>query len=687
MVDVRTLELRIDATDQAGARLFAQQTETVARAAERAGRSVDRLDRGLDGVSASAARAGTAAGGAGTSLGTLGTTAAGAGAGINTAGVAAGRTTRRLTTLAGAARGAGTALRASFFGLGLGVALVAGTRQIATFEQSMLTLSAVAIRTTDTLGQQAIQYDSLARAARDAGATTRFTATESAGGLLELARAGLDANQAVAALPGTLNLAQVALLSVAEAADIATNVASQFGIEAENVDRILDGLTITANRSNTTVAQLAQGLIFAGPIAGQLGESLETTNGALGTLANNGLKATLAGTAVRQILIQLSAPSTKAAEALSKLGLSLEDVDPSRIGLIAALRNLAAVELDVGAASDLVGNRAAGALLILREQVDAVEELTQANQTFRGEAEQVATTMDKSLSAAAAKFGSAVTELTLQVGDDGLTGVLKGTLDSLTNVARALGGQAVPEFGAAEVVVLGLATALGAAGLAGALRLAAVGFTALVSASPFGLFITGAAAIAGVVISLTELERQADPATIALENQSKALKTIAEEANKARDAVREFARTGNIEAETSNLRTQLTAARSGQFELGRQREAGATEIAFSNAVGAGVSAKEIAGAFQRALEQRRVEKLVQQHRADPAGRRARDRERGHQARARGPGEESLPGQPWLRRSADQSAADRRASAEADTRHPGCPTGPRHFDQGVGRDAT
>ncbi len=212
-----------------------------------------------------------------------------------------------------------TGLVAGFAGI---AAASSAIRTIVDFEQTIATLQTVTQATTADL-------DRLEATARQLGATTRFSATEAGEGLVFLARAGFDANQAIAALPSTLDLATNGAIELGEAADFASNILSAFQLDASETERVVDTLVNTANSANTDVRQLAEALKFAAPIAGNLGITVEETAAAIGVLGDVGIQASLAGTNLRGIIAGLLGPTSGAQKVLAELGLTLEDIDPT----------------------------------------------------------------------------------------------------------------------------------------------------------------------------------------------------------------------------------------------------------------------------------------------------------------------------------------------------------------------
>jgi TP901 family phage tail tape measure protein len=284
----------------------------------------------------------------------------------------------------------------------------------------------------------------LEETARQAGATTRFTATQAAEGLLELARAGLSVRDSATALAPSLNLATAGLMSLAESSDLVTNVAAQFGMPATQIQRIGDILVATANRSNTNVAQLGQALKDVGVVAANLGVSIEDTNAALGVLANRGLKGSDGAIKLRQAFLQLLSPSNEAQQVLREMGLGLQDVDIRSIGLTQALKNLRKANLDIVQAAGLVDSRNAAALVALTQSVDEFEGLSKAVQSSSGEMQKFADSMNNTIVGAWKAFNSALDEMLLKIGDSGVGAALRGFLDALTHVTRMLSGTTTP---------------------------------------------------------------------------------------------------------------------------------------------------------------------------------------------------------------------------------------------------
>lgn len=320
---------------------------------------------------------------------------------------------------------------AATFGLFLGARAVINL--LSEFEETMLTVQGVT-------GATAKQFEELSASARHFGATTRFSATEAGQGLLFLARAGFTVDEALEALPDTLDLAASSGIGLGEAADIASNVLAQFGLQTSGLTRVVDTLTMTANSSNTTVRQLAEAMKFVGPVAGALGIEIEEASAAIGVLGNAGIQASQAGTNLRGIMANLLSPTDTATAALKALGLELEDISPTTNTLTEIFKNFRDAGLSAEEALNIFGRRNAAAALLLARSSDEIKSLTDRNKEATGATKDLAELMASGLAGALKSMISAAQELFLTMGDGGLAGVLSETVTLLAEILRIVAG-------------------------------------------------------------------------------------------------------------------------------------------------------------------------------------------------------------------------------------------------------
>lgn len=229
------------------------------------------------------------------------------------------------TVAGGALKGAATAVAAATTAVG-GLA-AASVKVGSNFESSMSQVAATMGLTTADIANGSEEFELLSQAAKDAGATTAFSASQASEALNYLALAGYDAQTAADALPAVLNLAAAGSMDLAYASDLATDAMAALGIEAsnENLTRFGDEMAKTASKANTSVAQLGEAILTVGGTAKSLAGGTTELNAALGVLANRGIKGSEGGTALRNVILSLSAPTDKAADAMKSLGLEVYD--------------------------------------------------------------------------------------------------------------------------------------------------------------------------------------------------------------------------------------------------------------------------------------------------------------------------------------------------------------------------
>lgn len=202
-------------------------------------------------------------------------------------------------------------------------AVVFGKKAVAAGKEFDASMSQVAA----TMGVSIDQITDLRDFAQEMGSTTVFSATEAADALNYMALAGYDAEKSMQMLPNVLNLAAAGGIELARASDMITDAESALGLSTEDVTAMVDQMAKTASSSNTSVEQLGEAILTIGATAQTMAGGTDRLNSVLGILANNGIKGAEAGTHLRNMLLNLSAPSTAGADALRKLGVSVFDAD------------------------------------------------------------------------------------------------------------------------------------------------------------------------------------------------------------------------------------------------------------------------------------------------------------------------------------------------------------------------
>lgn len=225
--------------------------------------------------------------------------------------------TTKLGALGSAFQSAGSAmtknLTVPIAGAGVAVAGVA-----AKFESAMSEVAAIS-------GASGDELQALTDKAQEMGATTKFSASESAAALKYMAMAGWDTEAMLNGINGVMQLAAASGEDLASTSDIVTDAMTAFGLSADQSTRFADVLAQTANRSNTSVALMGETFKYVAPVAGALGYSIEDTSVAIGLMANSGIKGSQAGTSLKNVLTNLAKPTDQVQSYMNKLNISLTD--------------------------------------------------------------------------------------------------------------------------------------------------------------------------------------------------------------------------------------------------------------------------------------------------------------------------------------------------------------------------
>ncbi|MDU2116197.1 MAG: phage tail tape measure protein [Peptoniphilus lacydonensis] len=195
------------------------------------------------------------------------------------------------------------------------------------FEAGMSQVAATMGMTQKEIQGGSKEFKKLESAAREMGATTQFSATEASEALNYIALAGYGADDAIKLLPKTLNLAAAGGLELGYATDIVTDAMSALGLSIDDADSFIDQMAKTSQKSNTSVGQLGEAILTVGGTAKDLAGGTVELNTALGILANNGIKGAEGGTKLRNVIMSLTAPTDKAAKAMTELGITAFDAE------------------------------------------------------------------------------------------------------------------------------------------------------------------------------------------------------------------------------------------------------------------------------------------------------------------------------------------------------------------------
>lgn len=190
------------------------------------------------------------------------------------------------------------------------------------FDQMMSSVKAVG-----NMGEQ--EFERVRQKAIDLGASTKFTAEEVGEAFYYMGLAGWNTEEMLSGIGGVLDLAAASGENLGRTSDIVTDAITAMGLTAEDTTRFVNVLAAASTNSNTTVGMMGEAFKYLATTGGVLEYSIEDVATVLGLLANNGIKASQAGTSMRQILNTLIHPTDAASKAMEKLGISIWDMDAS----------------------------------------------------------------------------------------------------------------------------------------------------------------------------------------------------------------------------------------------------------------------------------------------------------------------------------------------------------------------
>ena len=258
----------------------------------------------------------------------------------------------------------------------------------ADFEQSMAKVKAVS-------GATNAEFESLTNNAQELGRTTRFTASEVSALQLEFAKLGFTSEEITQVTGATLNLAQATGSDLAQSAEVAGATLRAFGMDASETGHVTDVMAAAFSSSALDINSFQDSMKYVAPVAKAAGVTLEEATAMLGQLANNGIKGSQAGTALRRILQEVAGTGMDFGEAMKK---SAGEV------------------INLADAKDEVGRSASSAFLVLKEGMGDVDGLTQSLIASDGAAADMAATMDDTAEGAMKRMQSAIEGAQIEIG-------------------------------------------------------------------------------------------------------------------------------------------------------------------------------------------------------------------------------------------------------------------------------
>lgn len=264
--------------------------------------------------------------------------------------------------------------------------------------------SASAQSVTTASGEMVDGLTALTDKAKEMGATTKFSATESSQALNYMAMAGWDAQEMYDGLAGVMTLAAASGEDLATTSDIVTDALTAFGMQASESGHFADVLAQVSASANTNVGLLGETFKYVAPLCGTMGYSAEDASIAIGLMANSGIKGSQAGTALKTAIANMAAPTKAMAAQMAALGIEITNSDGSSKSLMEVMQNLRtsfdglSESEQAAAASTIFGKESmSGMLAVINASDEDFAKLTESIYNCDGAAEQMAATMQDNL--------------------------------------------------------------------------------------------------------------------------------------------------------------------------------------------------------------------------------------------------------------------------------------------------
>lgn len=278
--------------------------------------------------------------------------------------------------------------------VGIGAAALKAGAQ---FEAKMSEVQAISGATGNQLKQ-------LEDKAKEMGATTRFSASQSAEALKYMAMAGWETEAMLGGIEGVMMLAAASGEDLAMVSDIVTDALTAFGMEAGQAIEFADLLASTATSSNTNVGLMGETFKYVAPLFGALGYNAEDAALAIGLMANAGIKGSQAGTTLRGAVTRLTKPSAEAATLINELGISLTDAQGRMLPFSDVMLQLRerfaglSEQQQAQYAATIFGQEAMSGMLAIMNASEAdFNKLTEATTNYSGAAKEMADIMEDNL--------------------------------------------------------------------------------------------------------------------------------------------------------------------------------------------------------------------------------------------------------------------------------------------------
>jgi len=358
----------------------------------------------------------------------------------------------KLSAVSGELKSAGTAMTTKFtvpIVAGMGYAVKSATD----FSSQIATIKPLLQTNGDSVKQirkeiVAMSDDSKKWATQYGVSTTSINA-----GMAELVRRGYNAEQTLGAMPSILNATKASGEDFNSVMDVSTSTLEQFGLKStstagmlKNTQRVTDSLTYTANATAAGFQDMGDAMTYVGPTAHAAGMTLEQTAATIAQMSQQGIKGSVAGTALRSTLTRLLKPSKQNAAGMKELGINAEDFKNHALTLPQILNKIRdntqgwTKEQKASAIAMAFGTEAqAGMNALVSQGGDALTDLTNKTEKATGSTKKIADTMNNTASANVSKMKESLNVLAITIGSKllpSITPVIKKITEMVTSFSK-----------------------------------------------------------------------------------------------------------------------------------------------------------------------------------------------------------------------------------------------------------
>lgn len=306
--------------------------------------------------------------------------------------------------------------------VGIGAAAV---KTAADFESAMSEVGAIS-------GASGENMKKLTAKAKEMGATTSFSASESAEAMKYMAMAGWKTKDMTEGIAGVMNLAAASGENLGKASDIVTDGLTAFNMKAKDSSRFADVMAAASSNANTNVSMMGESFKYCASTAGAMGYKVEDISVALGVMANAGIKGSTAGTTLKNVIANMSKPTDTQAGVMKKLGISLTDNNGKTKSFAEVMNNLRSSFAGLSetekasAAATLAGKQSMSGLLTIVNASDKdFNKLTKSINGSSGAAKKMADKMLDNLNGQITLLKSAIEGILITIGDKMLPHIKK----------------------------------------------------------------------------------------------------------------------------------------------------------------------------------------------------------------------------------------------------------------------